>query len=176
MKVIRAEAMGLCFGVRDALEQTGTVPQADRVTIHGELVHNEAVKEQLKRRGFHMTPEAERKSVPETPQVLITAHGISDRERLRLESAGKRLIDTTCPLVRLVHESAQRLAAEGFFVIVIGRRGHVEVHGDHRRLAGLRSRRLKQRMSKPGRTNGWGLSVKRRPRPGKPSRSAAKSR
>ncbi len=76
-----------------------------------------------------MTPEADRRAIPETPEVLITAHGISRRERRRLEDAGKRLIDTTCPLVELVHESAQRLAAAGFHVIVIGRPGHVEVQG-----------------------------------------------
>jgi 4-hydroxy-3-methylbut-2-enyl diphosphate reductase len=61
--------------------------------------------------------------------VLITAHGISQRERERLESAGKRLIDTTCPLVRHAHEAALRLAGEGFHVLVIGRPGHVEVQG-----------------------------------------------
>jgi 4-hydroxy-3-methylbut-2-enyl diphosphate reductase len=59
----------------------------------------------------------------------VTAHGISDRERARLESAGKRLIDTTCPLVRRVHQAARALQAQGFHVLVIGRRGHVEVDG-----------------------------------------------
>lgn len=129
MRVIRADAMGLCFGVRDALLRTQTIENAELVTIHGELVHNEAVQKQLKQRGFQITPEAKRTSLPETPHVLITAHGISERERERLEEAGKHLIDTTCPLVRLVHEAAQRLAAEGYFVIVLGRRGHVEVQG-----------------------------------------------
>jgi len=74
--------------------------------------------------------EAERRTaLPETPAVLITAHGISDRERNRLETAGKRLLDTTCPLVRRVHQAAQALQAEGYHVLVIGRRGHVEVEG-----------------------------------------------
>ena len=74
--------------------------------------------------------EAQRaKSLPETPAVLITAHGISDRERQRLESAGKRLVDTTCPLVTRVHQAARRSQAEGYHVLVIGRRGHVEVEG-----------------------------------------------
>ena len=129
MKVLRADAMGLCFGVRDALAMAQAIENAPLVTIHGELVHNDIVQTQLRRRGFLVTPEDERKPVPETPDVLITAHGISERERLRLEQAGKNLIDTTCPLVRLVHEAAQRLAAEGYYVILIGRPGHVEVQG-----------------------------------------------
>ena len=53
-------------------------------------------------------------AIPPTPAVLVTAHGISDRERPRLESAGKRLIDTTCPLVRRVQRGAQALAKRAF--------------------------------------------------------------
>ncbi|MCA9072703.1 MAG: 4-hydroxy-3-methylbut-2-enyl diphosphate reductase, partial [Planctomycetaceae bacterium] len=59
----------------------------------------------------------------------ITAHGISNQERQRLIDAGKQLIDTTCPLVRHAHETAQMLVANGYHVVVIGRRGHVEVQG-----------------------------------------------
>jgi 4-hydroxy-3-methylbut-2-en-1-yl diphosphate reductase len=129
MQVIRAEAMGLCFGVRDAMEQVESITNAEAVTIHGELVHNKIVLHQLKERGFQMVAEGDRQSIPESSEVLITAHGVSERERSRLLSAGKRLIDTTCPLVRIVHQAAQQLEAEGFHVIVIGRKGHVEVQG-----------------------------------------------
>src|SRR5438552_4181350 len=114
MRVIRAEVMGLCFGVREALEVIDGVDEPATVTIHGQLVHNEIVQAQLTARGFAMQGEAQRRtSLPETPAVLVTAHGISDRERQRLEAAGKRLVDTTCPLVTRVHRAAQALQAEG---------------------------------------------------------------
>ncbi len=129
MKVIRAEVMGMCFGVRDALQVIEQVPQPQRVTIHGELVHNEAVLTDLQERGFRMHGERERHAMPATETVLITAHGISHAERQRLEAAGKRLVDTTCPLVERAHQAALRLQAEGYHVLVIGRRGHVEVEG-----------------------------------------------
>ena len=38
-------------------------------------------------------------------------------------------MDTTCPLVRRAHRAAVGLAREGYFVVVVGRRGHVEVRG-----------------------------------------------
>jgi 4-hydroxy-3-methylbut-2-enyl diphosphate reductase len=129
MEVIRAEAMGMCFGVRDALKLAGRVAEPDGVTIYGELVHNEEVTSDLARRGFRSTPESARGAIPESPTVLITAHGISHRERDRLATAGTRLLDTTCPLVRHVHEAAVGLARAGYFVVVLGRRGHVEVEG-----------------------------------------------
>jgi 4-hydroxy-3-methylbut-2-en-1-yl diphosphate reductase len=129
MHVIRASALGLCFGVRDALKMAHGIEDATDVTVHGELVHNPLVLVQLQQQGFQMLAESERNQTPATPRVLVTAHGISDRERTRLTEDGKQLIDTTCPLVRRAHEAAQRLAREGCYVLVIGRPGHVEVRG-----------------------------------------------
>lgn len=129
MKVIRADVLGMCFGVRDALTEIGRVEDPRSVTIHGELVHNEAVLKGLADRGFPMEREGERDRLPRTATVLITAHGVSDRERNRLEAAGKRLLDTTCPLVIRVHKAARMLAEEGYHVIVLGKHGHVEVRG-----------------------------------------------
>lgn len=130
MEVLRASAMGFCFGVRDALAAALAVAEPHRVTIHGELVHNEAVHALLAGRGFRTVAEDRRAAaLPATEQVLITAHGISDRERGRLLAGGKTLLDTTCPLVRKAHAAAVQLAAEGYHVLVLGKRGHVEVRG-----------------------------------------------
>jgi 4-hydroxy-3-methylbut-2-enyl diphosphate reductase len=130
MRVIRADVLGMCFGVRDSLAVIESLGEPGTVTIHGELVHNEIVQSRLAARGFALRGEDERKrSLPETPTVVITAHGVSDRERKRLESAGKQVVDTTCPLVTRVHLAAGALAAEGYHVLVIGKRGHVEVEG-----------------------------------------------
>ncbi len=129
MRVVKAKAMGMCFGVKRALEVLKKIPDPSRVTIHGDLVHNEQILDDLKKRGFAMIDENARYEIPSTPIVLITAHGISERERKRLIDARKELIDTTCPLVRQVHRSARELEAEGCHVLVIGKPGHVEVRG-----------------------------------------------
>ena len=128
MQVKRADAMGMCFGVRDALAAIENVVDPSGVTIHGELVHNGEVLQWLDSRGFQQSQEGGRQ-VPVTPQVLITAHGVSNRERQKLRGAGKTLIDTTCPLVHKAHDAAQQLQAEGRRVIVIGKPDHVEVRG-----------------------------------------------
>ncbi len=129
MRVIRAVEMGMCFGVRDALKIADQVIAPSQVTIHGELVHNPAVSQRLQAAGFKQSPEDNRQSSVETPLVLITAHGVSNAERQRLHAAGKQLIDTTCPLVRRVHDAAMELKAEGRHVLLIGKPGHVEVRG-----------------------------------------------
>jgi 4-hydroxy-3-methylbut-2-enyl diphosphate reductase len=129
MKIIKADVLGMCFGVRDALAMIEEVQRPRDVTIHGELVHNEKVLDDLEGRGFRMTGEKQRQALPMTDTVLITAHGVSNKERQRLEQAGKSLIDTTCPLVTRAHQAAQRLKRDGCHVLVIGKRGHVEVEG-----------------------------------------------
>ena len=129
MNVVRAQEMGMCFGVRDALRVTEAVSNPGDVTIHGELVHNGEVLRRLASKGFGMTSEAQRDRIPETPLILITAHGVSDRERARLEAGGKQLLDSTCPLVVRAHEAARQLREKGYFLIVIGRPGHVEIRG-----------------------------------------------
>jgi 4-hydroxy-3-methylbut-2-enyl diphosphate reductase len=129
MKVILAAEMGMCFGVRDALRIAETVPDPSAVTIHGELVHNEDINRRLRERGFHLQEESRRETLPATDRVLITAHGISERSATRLREAGKTLIDTTCPLVRRVHDMVATLVREGRFIVIVGQPGHVEVLG-----------------------------------------------
>ncbi len=127
--VLLASSMGFCFGVRDALSLALADPNPQGVTIHGELVHNEEVLSRLRDLGYEIGPGAESDELPGTGRVMITAHGISDSERARLAAAGKQLIDTTCPLVRRVHDQARELARAGYLLLVIGKPGHVEVLG-----------------------------------------------
>ena len=115
MRVIRADVLGMCFGVRDALAVIDGIAEPPAVTIHGQLVHNEIVQAQLEARGFAIQDEREReKSLPETPAVLITAHGISDKRRRGLEALGKQIVDTTCPLVTRLHQAARSLSETAF--------------------------------------------------------------
>jgi 4-hydroxy-3-methylbut-2-enyl diphosphate reductase len=137
MRILLPDSYGMCFGVRDALAATESIQDPVNVTIYGELVHNERIQARLRERGFHSMTETGR-SVPATPAVLITAHGVSGAERARLASAGLDIIDTTCPLVRAAHSAARLLDAEDRLVVVIGKADHVEVKGivgDLRRFA-----------------------------------------
>ena len=129
MKVINAEEMGMCFGVKDALSTVMTMDYPERATVYGQLVHNGEVLKRIKARGLSMLEESDRTPAISTPNVVITAHGLSDRERRTLEASGKTLIDTTCPLVRRVHQIARGLQEKGYFVVVCGRKDHVEVRG-----------------------------------------------
>jgi len=129
MIVIRSKAMGMCFGVKDALEKVMGLSNPKEVTVFGQLVHNGEVILRLQEKGITMAEESNRTQSILKTRVVLTAHGVSDKERLALKHEGKVLIDTTCPLVRQVHELAKDYEKRGYFVVVIGRKDHVEVKG-----------------------------------------------
>lgn len=128
MKIKIAEHYGLCFGVRDAIAEAERLAQQGPLTILGELVHNPVVRERLARQGVREGQLGNPASA-QTPQVMITAHGASDAARAEWRRAGFGLSDGTCPLVRHAHDQLRLLVSLGYFPVVIGKRGHVEVQG-----------------------------------------------
>jgi 4-hydroxy-3-methylbut-2-enyl diphosphate reductase len=128
MKIQLAEHYGLCFGVRDAIAQAEQLAREGPLTILGELVHNPVVRERLSELGVSEGKLTEKASAT-TPQVMITAHGASDRKRHEWRSAGFGVADGTCPLVRHAHDQLRVLVSLGYFPVVLGKSGHVEVEG-----------------------------------------------
>ncbi|MDE2680511.1 MAG: 4-hydroxy-3-methylbut-2-enyl diphosphate reductase [Verrucomicrobiota bacterium] len=124
--LLRAEHLGMCFGVRDAITMVRKEVAARPLTVLGELVHNATVLDDLGQRGVQFENELDRVT---TSAAMITAHGASDKARARARAAGLRVADATCPLVHFAHEQVRKLATSGFHVVVIGRKGHVEVRG-----------------------------------------------
>src|SRR5437868_2043061 len=68
MRIIRAEHLGMCFGVRDAIELALKQSQSQPLTVLGDLVHNETVLAELRARGVKISQQVE--SV-ETQSVMI---------------------------------------------------------------------------------------------------------
>ncbi len=126
MKILRAEHLGMCFGVRDAIALTQQHAAAGPVTVLGDLVHNETVLHDLRRRGVLIRQDA---ADATTRRVIITAHGASQRRIDSVQSMGFIVTDATCPLVHRAHQALYGLVQLGFHPVVIGQRGHVEVRG-----------------------------------------------
>jgi len=126
MKIIRAEHLGMCFGVRDAIALAVTTAEREPLTILGDLVHNETVMAELHARGIHI--EQQPASVA-TQTVMVTAHGASERALNRARGRGLNVLEATCPLVHVAHRSLRKLVDEGFHPVIIGKRDHVEVRG-----------------------------------------------
>jgi 4-hydroxy-3-methylbut-2-en-1-yl diphosphate reductase len=116
----------MCFGVRDAIALAQSQAQQAPLTVLGDLVHNETVLADLRARGIRVV---QRPEAVETVQVMITAHGASERMKGRARARGLNLLEATCPLVESAHRALAGLVQQGFHPVIIGKRGHVEVRG-----------------------------------------------
>src|SRR5579871_973366 len=126
MKIIRAEHLGMCFGVKDAIALALETARQEPLTILGDLVHNETVLAELKAKGVVMEQQAEKVN---TQTVMVTAHGASERALAQTRALGLNVLEATCPLVRVAHRAVLKLASEGYHPVIVGKRDHVEVRG-----------------------------------------------
>ena len=126
MKIIRAEYLGMCFGVKDAVALAFTTARHEPLTILGDLVHNETVVAELQAQGIRI---AQQPQDVNTRTVMVTAHGASERALSETRGRGLSVVEATCPLVHAAHRAVARLVREGFHPVIIGKRDHVEVRG-----------------------------------------------
>lgn len=126
MKIIRAEHLGMCFGVRDAIALAHETAAHQPLTILGDLVHNDTVLAKLRAQGIKIEQQPERIS---TNAVMITAHGTSQKILDHTRARGLQVLEATCPLVHVAHRALAKLVGEGAHPVVIGKRDHVEVRG-----------------------------------------------
>ena len=102
MLIVRASHLGMCFGVRDAIQlaidRAADVP----LTILGDLVHNDTVLAALRARGIGIAHDPAR---VKTQTVMVTAHGTSERTLAGTRALGLHVVEATCPLVHAAHQA-----------------------------------------------------------------------
>jgi 4-hydroxy-3-methylbut-2-enyl diphosphate reductase len=127
--ILLASPRGFCAGVDRAIEIVELALEAygPPVWVRHEIVHNRHVVEALRAKGARFVDDLE--AVPPGSLVVFSAHGVSPRVREQARSRQLRTLDATCPLVTKVHVEALRCARDGYQVILVGHRGHVEVEG-----------------------------------------------
>jgi len=116
----------MCFGVRDAIARALDHADAGPLTILGDLVHNPTVLGALVAKGIAVARDV---ADVQTPTVMVTAHGTSERTLARTRALGLTVVEATCPLVHVAHRAVAALAREGCHVVIVGQRDHVEVRG-----------------------------------------------
>jgi 4-hydroxy-3-methylbut-2-enyl diphosphate reductase len=127
MEIKLAREMGMCFGVKMTLDQIAEAGKDHaRIDTLGTLVHNPQLVERLGTQGVLVKDGLDG---VEAPTVAITAHGAAPDIAARAQAAGRTVIDTTCPLVTRVQQTAKREADDGSWVVVYGDTFHPETKG-----------------------------------------------
>jgi 4-hydroxy-3-methylbut-2-enyl diphosphate reductase len=118
-----------CEGAVRALKQAReTVMSADGpVHVYGWLAADTEASDELAAAGAVFVSSLS--EVPDGATLVIPAHGVPPAVLDEAEQRGLRTVDATCPLVAAVQEEAQRFAARGDQVVIIGPRGHAVTAG-----------------------------------------------
>jgi 4-hydroxy-3-methylbut-2-enyl diphosphate reductase len=124
MKIIFAQNLGFCTGVRKALKTARKSLKKDKkpVWFLGEIIHNEKVIEEIKKKGGKTILDPRK---IKSGTLVIRAHGTPPLPPL----PGVLIKDATCLLVKRAQNIAKELEKDGYSVVVIGEKNHPEVKG-----------------------------------------------
>ena len=128
-KVLIAAPRGWCAGVERAVEivERSLARYGPPVYVRKQIVHNLHVVRGLEDRGAVFVESEE--DVPEGAVCVLSAHGVSPAVHSSAARRHLRVVDATCPLVTKVHVEAQRFAAGGKTIFLIGHARHEEIEG-----------------------------------------------
>ncbi|MCR5124869.1 MAG: 4-hydroxy-3-methylbut-2-enyl diphosphate reductase [Treponema sp.] len=132
MEVLRAKIMGFCSGVRRAVESAANaLDENDGGVVYtfGPLIHNPVVLKKFFDRGLRVCSEDEIHRLKKTDTVLIRAHGVPPEIERKLLAASGKVIDATCPLVKMSQKRAAEFASKNYNIIFAGDKNHGEVIG-----------------------------------------------
>ncbi len=129
MKVYLSRPRGFCAGVERAIEVVRRALDkfGPPIYVRHEIVHNRVVVEDLAAAGAVFVDELD--EVPAGARVIFSAHGVGPDVFAEAKSLQLMSIDATCPLVTKVHVEARTFAAQGYTILLVGHRDHVEVIG-----------------------------------------------
>jgi 4-hydroxy-3-methylbut-2-enyl diphosphate reductase len=126
--IVVADHAGACYGVERALDLVAgaLADSVPPVRTLGPLIHNPKVVEELSERGATVVDE-----VPSDGRgtLVIRSHGVVPDVIRTARERGMAVVDATCPYVMKAQHAAERLARDGYQVVVVGEPGHPEVEG-----------------------------------------------
>lgn len=128
-KLLLSQPRGFCAGVERAIETVEKALQlwGAPIYVKHEIVHNRHVVDDLKAKGAIFIEDVN--DVPIGARLIYSAHGVSPAVREQSKQRQLIEIDATCGLVTRVHSAVKRFAAQGYQIILIGHRNHVEIIG-----------------------------------------------
>ena len=127
-EVIVASEAGACFGVERALDLVRETARGASGPVHtlGPLIHNPIVVDELAALGVTAVDDP---AVEEGATLVLRTHGVAPAVEQAARDAGATVVDATCPFVKRAHRAAEKLASEGYQVLILGEKGHPEVEG-----------------------------------------------
>ena len=129
MKLLLINPRGFCAGVVRAIEIVEKALQlyGPPIFVKHQIVHNQHVVDRLEKMGAVFIEEIS--EVPYGSKIIYSAHGVAPDVRKQAKQRALVEIDATCSLVTRIHSAVIRFAKQGYHILLIGHKNHVEVIG-----------------------------------------------
>jgi 4-hydroxy-3-methylbut-2-enyl diphosphate reductase len=139
MEIKKAEHMGFCFGVKNAVDYAiKELDESGKIYSYGEIIHNKDVVDSLATKGLLVIDDKDAASLLEAPidkiktidaKILIRSHGVPKKIIDFLDENNLEYIDASCPRVKSIHKIVSKYSSQGYEIIVIGDEFHPEIIG-----------------------------------------------
>lgn len=130
MQITLSQNLSYCVGVERTLKLVEELLEKNPDKSYymlGEIVHNEHVIHDLKNKGLHIIRDIGQ--IENRGIVIIQSHGVPKSTLETLKKSKIDYVDATCPMVRVIHREIIKLEREGYFPVIIGKKGHDEAKG-----------------------------------------------
>lgn len=125
MEIIVADPCGFCYGVKRAVTiAEGAVNSLPAATL-GPLIHNPQFTEELEARGVGCKESLDDFAAGET--VIFRSHGVGPAIYEKAIEKKLKILDATCPNVKVSQRKAQQAFEDGYLPIIVGENNHPEV-------------------------------------------------
>ena len=133
-KVTKVKPQGYCGGVLKAIQMAKECRKLhpnESITILGNLVHNNYVKEALTLYDLKTVEDPSKTrwellDLVESGIVIFTAHGVNQSVKEKAIKKGLTIVDASCPFVLQTQKIVEQKLNAGYYVFYIGKKGHPE--------------------------------------------------
>lgn len=140
--VVTASSAGFCFGVQNAVDtvyreiekrkellKEGENTKEYPINTFGPIIHNETVVEELEQQGVGILHSVDEALGQQGGSIILRSHGVSKATFDALQNGKAKVVDSTCPFVKKIHEIVYEASLAGKHVVIIGNHGHAETEG-----------------------------------------------
>ncbi len=129
MEIKIAKNAGFCFGVKRAMQMASDEldDKSTKVYSLGPLIHNKQAVSKYEEKGLRVVEKID--DIPPEERVIIRSHGVGESIYNESKNKSIKIVDTTCPFVKKIHEIVNKFYKDDYKIIIIGNESHPEVIG-----------------------------------------------
>lgn len=125
MKLYKAANLGFCYGVKRSIALARGDHPAPVCTL-GELIHNSVIVDALEKEGIRAISDV---SETQSGTLVIRSHGAPAECIAQAKAKGLNIVDATCPFVQKTRKIVAEKYADGYRIVIFGKKDHPEVIG-----------------------------------------------